>query len=134
MVQKDDSLNKRAAEILLDRLIEAVAELQDKIDDLEQRADRKDSELHSEIEMLRRIAEDMKMILDYKETVIALGKNASSQGVVNLIRDVDDLKIFMSKQKERQDMIKTITLSLLVPLGIFALGMIWWLFQHYLLK
>lgn len=134
MVQKDDSLNKRAAEILLDRLIEAVAELQDKIDDLEQRADRKDAELHSEIEMLRRIAEDMKMILDYKETVIALGKNASSQGVVNLIRDVDDLKIFMSKQKERQDMIKTITLSLLVPLGIFALGMIWWLFQHYLLK
>ncbi len=134
MPQGDNSLNRRAAEILLDRLIDAVAELQDRLDKLEEIDAAKHTELHSEILSLKRICDEMKVVLDYKETIVSLGRNASAEGVIGLVKDVEELKVFMNKQKERQELISKILLSAGVPLTIFLLGTAWYVFTHYLMK
>lgn len=135
MVQSNDNnLNKRAAEVLLDRLLEAVAELQDRIDKIEDKDNEKHAELKAEIGNLKAICDEFKAILDYRETIVSLGRNASSQGIIDLIRDVDKIKEFMNKQKERQELIWKISLGLAVPIFMFILGAVWYIFTHYLMK
>ena len=129
-----DEINKRGTEILFDRLIEGIDSLGKRVDELEERMDTSVEDMRENINRIKTIAEDMKMILDYKETIISLGKNASSQGVINLINEVDELKTFMNKQKERQELITKIIVSLMIPLGMFGLGVVWYIFNHYLMK
>jgi len=131
---KDDiNLNKRAAEILLDRLIDAVGELQSRLDTLEEKAGDKNEEVRAELDALKRLCADMRTVLDYKETIVSLGRNASAEGIIELIKDVENLKKFMSSQIERQAVISKILLSM-IPFVIFTLGAIWYIFTNYLMK
>lgn len=131
MVKNNDKSN--SLEYLFDKIFESLDKVTSRLDKVEDLSDRAIRELEKDIGLAR---EEMKIFLVHYDILSTLAKNLSPEGLRELVEDVISLKNFMTTMKEREEKRRDLRDTLLkigIPLLIFGLGVIWWLFQNFLI-
>lgn len=118
-------------EFLFDRIFDSLVELTERMDKTDESNEVALKEIRQDIAHAR---EEMKIFLIHYDTVVALSKNLSPEGLKEMVEDVIELKNFMATIIEREAQRKenrALFLKIAIPVFMFLLGAAWWILQNY---